>query len=94
MGQAVVEGLSLGVINMTEPTPIWRAAGDAVLSEVGCHTVDVYTLDNDITWEATYTCESGERIDNATVTQNRARWRDGLTVDNPLEFRNPTAGRD
>ena len=87
MGQATVEGLTLNAVNMTEPAPIWRAAADAVLSEVGCRTVDVYTLDNSITWEATYACDAGGTVSANLIASNRPRWRTGLQVESPLSVR-------
>lgn len=89
MGQSVVEGLSLGAVDMSEPAPIWRAAGDAVLHELGCRTVDVYTIDNDITWEASYTCKNGSRVSDEAVAENRSRWRAGLAAVDPMQITPP-----
>lgn len=87
MGQALGEGLTLNAVNMAEPMPIWRAAADAVLGEVGCRTVDVYTLDNNITWEATYTCDPAGTVDATVIASNRSRWRAGLQVESPMSDR-------
>lgn len=84
MGQGVVEGLSLGVIQMNEPQPVWRTAGQTVLTELGCTVSEVYTLDNDITWEARYVCPDATMVSADEVQANRARWRAGLIAADPM----------
>lgn len=83
MGQAAGEGLLMGAVNMEEPAPIWRAAGDAVLSELGCRVVDAYTLDHVGRWEASYACD-GATPTTEVIQANRSRWRAGLQVPDPM----------
>jgi len=83
IGQGLVEGLTLGGVNGNLPAPIWRAAADAVLSTMGCRAVDVYTLDNAVSWEATYECPEG--VDpRVEVSTRREEWRRGLVAADPL----------
>lgn len=56
MGQALGEGLLLNAVNLTEPMPIWKQAAETITKPLGCVVGDVYTLDNNITWEAAYSC--------------------------------------
>lgn len=84
MGHALGQGLSLGAVNMMEPQPIWRAAAEAVLGPIGCRITDIYTLDNDITWEAHYSCEGPTPVPQAIVQSHRDSWRAGLAVPDPM----------
>ncbi len=84
MGQGMMEGLTFGGVNGNLPAPIWRAAANGVLSTMGCRAVDVYTLDNSVSWEATYECPDG--VDpRQLVADRRDAWRQGIAVADPLQ---------
>ena len=79
LGQALGSTLTFNAVNVSEPTPYWRAAATAVVDQIGCSMDEMHMLDNRITWEASFTCPIGTDVD-AAVKSHRARWRGGIVV--------------
>lgn len=78
MGQAMVEGLTLNAVNMTEPKPVWRRAAEWLTDPAGCVVDDVYPLEN-ISWEAPFTCPDDVDL-RALVAAQRDTLREGVPL--------------
>ena len=79
MGQAVAQGLTMNAMNPQEPKPVWRRAAEQITGPLGCTLTDVYSLDNRMTWEATFTCPAGTDL-RASVMAQRSELRAGKAI--------------
>jgi len=79
MAQSMVEGATLNSVNMMEPKPYWRQAAEWLTEPLGCALVDLYTLDNRMTWEAPFDCPEGVDL-RAKVVEQREALRSGEPI--------------
>jgi hypothetical protein len=79
MGQGLLEGLTFNAANLNMPKPVWVAAAEELTRPVGCTVTDAYTLDNEVTWEATFTCPAGVDL-RALIFAQRASLRAGQPI--------------
>ena len=82
LGQELGSTVTFHAVNLGEPARYWRAAAQAVVGQIGCTAGEVRMLDNQITWEAAFTCPIGTDVD-AAVRSHRARWRVGIEAPKP-----------
>ena len=79
MGQSFMEGASLGTAHLQARKTIWEAAANWLVTPLGCKTTDAYSIDNRITWEATYTCPAGVDL-RGEVASHRTSLRQGVPL--------------
>lgn len=80
LGLLLAENLALNATAPSAPDPVWRAAGNAVLHQIGCEITELHGADH--LREATYVCVAGVDIGSA-VFQHRGQWRQGVRVEAP-----------
>ncbi len=79
VAQSMAQGATLNAVNMMEPKPYWRQAAEWLTAPLGCALVDLYTLDNRMTWEAPYSCPDGVDL-RAKVMEQREALRAGAPI--------------
>lgn len=67
-----------------EPMPLWRAAAEAPLDDLGCEITEFYELGQPRVWEARYQCPDGEPVGADVIASRRPIWREGIEVADPL----------
>jgi hypothetical protein len=87
LGQLLMENVTVYGADRTQAEPVWRAAADAVLQQIGCQATEIRGADQ--MREATYGCVAGVNV-RAEVAQRRAQWRQGVRVDDPTQARTTT----
>lgn len=80
LGQFLAENMIAYAADRSAAEPVWRAAGNAVLNQIGCEVTELRGADRQR--EATYACVPGVDIGDA-VFQHRGQWRHGVRVDAP-----------
>lgn len=80
LGQLLASNYTIHAVDRSAAEPVWRAAGDAVLSELGCAVTEVRGADQ--VREASFACV-GEVDVRAAVSVNRERWRRGVVAPAP-----------
>lgn len=84
LGQLLLENVTVYGADRSESEPVWRAAADAVLQQMGCQATEVSGADQ--MREVTYGCVAGVNV-AAEVAQRRTQWRQGVRVDDPTQVR-------
>jgi hypothetical protein len=84
LGQLLAQNVTVYAADRSEAEPVWRAAADAVLQQIGCQATEVRGADQ--MREASYACVAGVDVRSA-VAAARERWRQGVRVDDPTQVR-------
>lgn len=74
-GIGALQGLTFNTVH-TSNFDLWRAGMEAFLAPVGCTGANLRPLDQDIAWEADYSCPDGVDL-RALVAAQRSALRDG-----------------
>lgn len=80
LGQLLAENLTIYARDRSAAEPVWRAAGNAVLQQIGCEVSELHGADQ--MREATYVCVPGVNVADA-IALNREQWRHGVRVAAP-----------
>ncbi len=80
LGLLLAENTILYVADRSAPESIWRAAGNAVLQQIGCEVTELHGAEQ--LREATYACVPGVNVSDA-LFQRRGQWQQGVHVDAP-----------
>ncbi len=80
LGQLLASNYTIHAVDRSASEAVWRAAGDAVLGELGCAVSEVRGADQ--VREASFACSSEVDVRSAVVV-NRERWRRGVVVQAP-----------
>lgn len=75
LGQLLASNYTIHAVDRSASEPVWRAAGDAVLGELGCAVTELRGADQ--VREASFAC-AGEVDVRSAVAVNRERWRRGV----------------
>ena len=78
LGQLVAWNMTINADERPADEAVWRAAGNAVLMQIGCEVTDL--RGDDRQREATYACAPGVDIGEA-VTRHREQWRRGVWIE-------------
>jgi hypothetical protein len=90
LGQLLATNYTIYAADRSASAPVWRAAGDAVLGELGCAVTEVRGADQ--VREASFVC-AGEVDVRSAVLVNRDRWRRGVTAAAPATSPSPVQGQ-
>jgi hypothetical protein len=80
LGQLLASNYTIHAVDRSASEPVWRAAGDAVLGELGCAVTEVRGADQ--VREASFACVGAVDVRSAVVV-NRERWRRGVMAASP-----------
>jgi hypothetical protein len=80
LGQLLATNYTIYAVDSSASEPVWRAAGDAVLGELGCAVTEVRGADQ--VREASFACLSDVDVRPAVLV-NRERWRRGVLAAVP-----------
>ena len=81
LGQLMAENLTIYARDRAAAEPVWRAAGNAVLQQIGCEVTEISGAD--LMREAAYVCAPGVDV-AAAIALNRDQWRHGVRVEPPV----------
>jgi len=80
LGQSLIGNYTVYAGDRSPAESTWRAVADIVLADIGCSVTDLSGSDQ--VREASFACLPGVDV-RASVTLNRARWREGVAVAAP-----------